>query len=329
MAKVNIDDVRKELEKATGVTRASGQAEKDYLLLVMRKVAALDDKEWKALSEPAQDWYNDAAEAVNDKKDPPTLGDSEPATEPRSRRRTNDDTHDVSRTETRRREAEPEGPADPKVGDEVVVKTEDGDTFKGKVLEIGERSIVIDDDGEEEVIKRKSVKSIKVVGGSSAKDEPAAEPKVGDTVDVTMEDGEVFTGELLEAGERSVVVEVKGEEEVLKRAKIKSIKVAGGKSAPKDEPKEEKTTRTRRGASDGDDDKTPRTRARRGSGDGEESDVAKAWKLIAENLEDDFDAVVKKVAKAGLDVKDNTLNIKFNDVHKHYKLFKELGYIKK
>lgn len=335
MAKVNIDAVRKELEKATGVTRNSGEGEKEYLMRIMRKVAALDDKEWKALSEESQDWYNDAAEAVNAKKELPTLGDSEPEKEPetRSRRRaTDDDGDEKPKGRSRAAAEEDDAPADPKVGDTVTIKTEDGETFKGEVLEISERSIVIDDDGEEEVIKRKNVKSIKVSGAKAeaAKDEPPAEPKVGDTVDVTMDDGEVYTGELIEAGERSIVVDVKGEEEVLKRKSVKSIKVAASKAKADDKPKEDEKPagRSRRGAAKDDDgDKAPRTRARRG--DGEESDVSKAWKLIAENLDDDFAAVTKKVAKAGLDVKENTLNIKYNDVHKHYDLFKELGYIKR
>lgn len=321
MAKEDLSALRKELEKATGVKRAEGEDEQTYLARVMRKVAALDDKEWKGLSEAAQDWYNDAAERSNEKKDLPSLGSDEPAEEaPRARSR------------SRAADDEPAAPADPKVGDTVTIKTEDGETYKGEVLEITERSITIDDDGEEEVIKRRNVKSIKVTGGKAeaAKDEPAAEPKVGDTVVVVDADGEEFEGELLEATERSIVVEVKGEEEVFKRAKIKSIKVAGGKarSSTKEEPAKEETTSRRRSTAkdDGEGDGEKRTRSRRGA-DGE-SDVQKAWKYITENLDDSFEDVAKHVKKQGWDVKENTLNIKFNDVHKHYDQFKALGLIK-
>jgi small nuclear ribonucleoprotein (snRNP)-like protein len=321
MAKAN---VRTELEKATGVTKSKDESLQEFYKRIIRKVAKLEDKEWDALSDEAKNWYNDAADQANEKKeitDPP--GD-EPEQEPES-------------TPRRRavRDADDDGgasKAEPKVGDTVTVTLNDGEKVKGTLTELDEKNIVLDVKGEEEVFRKSKVKNIEVVGGGkpAAKDDDdapkAKDPKVGDTVELTTTDGEIHKGELIELDEKNVVLEIKGEEEPFRRSKVKSmVATSASKGKAKDDDDDKPA---RRGSSKGkDDDEKPRTRATRGEGG--ESDVTKAWKLMANNLDWTFDQAVKGVAKADLEVKENTLKIKYDDVHKHVALFKELGLIKK
>lgn len=320
-----MSDIRKELETATGVERSKSEDEQEYLKRIVRKVSKLDEKEWDGLSKAAQDWFNDAAECMNDRKDLPSIGGDE-------------DDKPAPRRRVARDEAEAPEVAEPKVGDTVVVTMNDGEKFQGELTEIDEKNVVIDCDGEEEIMRRAKIKDIRVkkaAASGKAKDEDdkpkAREPKVGDQVEVTKADGEIVTGELLELDEKNVVVQVGKEEEIMRRAKVESIKVVEGKAKPATKEEDEKPATRRRasaGADEGGDAK--RTRASRGA-DGGESDVSKAWKVMAEMMPDSpkFEDCAKSVKKAGLDVKDNTLELKFRDLSKAYAYFKELGFIKR
>ena len=323
MAK-DLNAIRKELEAATGVERSKSEDEQEYLKRLVRKVAALKDKEWDELSGDAQAWYNDAAKAMNDKEELESLTPAKSA---------KDD--DEDKPAPRRRAAvedEAEAPADPEVGNKVLIVLNDGEKVSGTITEIDEKNVVVDVDGEEVVYRKSKVKSITVKGAAKKADkddEPAApvEPKVGDTVEVTNADGEIFKGELLELDEKNIVIEVKGEEEVFRRAKVKSFSKAAGKASAKADDDEKPATR--KGKGDETEDKPARTRASAKSAGGE-SDVTKAWKLMAEHVPGaTFEEMVKLVAKEGLEVKDNTLRIKFDDITKHHALFKSMGLLKK
>lgn len=56
--------LEKELQLATGVKQDDGEAEQAYLLHLVTGVADLPEKAWDGLSEPAQEWYNAAASAI-------------------------------------------------------------------------------------------------------------------------------------------------------------------------------------------------------------------------------------------------------------------------
>lgn len=55
----------KELQTATGVKRRKDEPENEYLLRLLQGVADLPEASWSKLSEPAQAWFNAAAEATN------------------------------------------------------------------------------------------------------------------------------------------------------------------------------------------------------------------------------------------------------------------------
>ena len=69
--------IQAELAKATGVNPEQGQSIIDpaYLKKLVRAVANLADKDWDALSGPAQEHHNTAADAANAKKDIPNFPD--------------------------------------------------------------------------------------------------------------------------------------------------------------------------------------------------------------------------------------------------------------
>lgn len=60
--------IQKELEVATGVKINKDEDVQGYMARVVSAVADLPEEAWNKLSETAQGWYNDAAEAVNNKK---------------------------------------------------------------------------------------------------------------------------------------------------------------------------------------------------------------------------------------------------------------------
>lgn len=69
--------VKKELLKATGLSEKKGEDGQALAKRLIRAVSELEDAAWGALSEEAQSWYNDAADALNAKKTLPTLDEAE------------------------------------------------------------------------------------------------------------------------------------------------------------------------------------------------------------------------------------------------------------
>lgn len=65
--------VYEELVAATSIEREEGEEKNDFLERLLEGVSALDDDEWKALSQETQEWYNAAAEAYRRDRDLPTL----------------------------------------------------------------------------------------------------------------------------------------------------------------------------------------------------------------------------------------------------------------
>jgi len=78
--------IEKELLAATELKAKRGEDRQDLLGRIMKEVAELDDAAWDDLSQEAQDWFNDAADAKNAKAKtipdfPDAEGDDEPEQE--------------------------------------------------------------------------------------------------------------------------------------------------------------------------------------------------------------------------------------------------------
>jgi hypothetical protein len=63
--------VEQELVEATGCKTKEGESRQKYLRRLHDDVKDMDDDEWEALSDSAQKWYNQAADARNNKEDLP------------------------------------------------------------------------------------------------------------------------------------------------------------------------------------------------------------------------------------------------------------------
>lgn len=74
--------IQKELEIVTGVKINKDEDAQGYMARVVSAVADLPEEAWNKLSEAAQGWYNDAAEAVNNKTPITSFDGAESPAEP-------------------------------------------------------------------------------------------------------------------------------------------------------------------------------------------------------------------------------------------------------
>ena len=250
--------IQAELALATGVNLARGESIIDvsYLKRLIKAVADLKDPAWNDLSKEAQDWFNDAADKANAKKDIPAFPDAE--------------SDDDEKPRTRRRSAEPEPEQAPalKKDDVVTIVTGRGKEVTGTVVDPddkGELVLMVGEgkDAEEIGYDLSKLQSITVVKPPKVEadeekprrrraaedDEPAVvEPEVSDSVEVTTQSGRTKLGNIVEISDDTLVIkDAAGEEIEYARSKVKSIvvKVKNAKPAGKA----------------GDDDEKPRRRA--------------------------------------------------------------------
>lgn len=296
--------IEAELLEATELSAKRGEDRQDLISRLMKAIGTLTDKAWDALSQAAQDWYNSAADAKNEKAkvlpDFPDLEEDEPAP-----------------TTTRRRGAKDEERLT-QVGDTATVKTKRGKEVTGKVVELDKDVIVLDVDGKEEEFSMDRVESVTVnhgtAGGSSEPDDPFAK---GTSVVLVTKRGKEVTGTILEIDDDIVVLDVDGKEEEFSRDRVESIKPAGGKA--KDEPK----ASTRRGAATEDKgavgakEREPRSTNPPGVSIGQ-----RIRELIVENMDAGEDAISKLLKKEGIDFRDGTLKLNYSEVHKLLDLLK-------
>lgn len=225
--------IQAELAKATGVNPEQGQSIIDpaYMKKLVRAVANLSDKDWDALSGPAQEHHNAAADAANAKKDIPNFPDYVEPEEAAPRRR--------------RAAAEDDAPAakayKPAKGDEVEIVTSRDKVVVGKVVDPDDAGdLVLLVDGEEIGYGLAKLKSItqknapepeadKPRHRRAAEDDDApakAEPEVGDTVEVENSRGTKKLGNIVEMDSEVLVIkDAAGEEIEYAREKVKSIVV--------------------------------------------------------------------------------------------------------
>jgi len=322
--------IKKELMEATGVAQKRGQDEQEYLKALVKGVSDLDDKGWNGLSVLAQDWFNEAADAVNAKKEVASFPDAE-----------KEEVKEEEATPRRRaasKEESDDKPAqkDPKVGDDVVITTKRGKTVEGKVTEIDDDQIVVAVGDNELEIVRKNIETIvvaffneekKTTRRRAAEEEPEEpafdEPKVGDQVTAVTAKDKTYSGEIIEIEDDLIVVKVGDEELELTPSKLKKLTI---------HPAETKTSR--RKAADDEGDAKPRGRAEakeepaaKGSKIGVKSNggvsvTQRMRELICADLGADKDAIMKIINKEGLKYREATMDVVFADTHKVVTLLK-------
>lgn len=311
--------IQKELAEATDINPKRGEDHQEYLARLVKGVAALSDKEWDGLSQKAQDWYNDAADAKNAKaKTLPDFPDAEKAEE------------EAPKSSRRGAAKEEEAPAKPKVGVVAKITTKRGKSSTGTIVEIDDDVVVIKHgDGSEEEFDRSRVESIEVAGGGAkadADDGEDADPiKVGVEVTVVTKRGKEVTGKIVEIDDEFVVLDVDGKDEEFDRSRVEAIKPAkaakpAAKGKAKDAAEEEEAPKTRRGAAKGDDagDEKPK----RSSNAAGVSVGTRIKELIADDLEATEAEIGKILTKEGIEFRENTLSLQFKDCHKFVDILK-------
>lgn len=327
--------ILKQLCEVTEVNQKRGEDEADFKKRLIQAISELNDEDWNSLSAEAQDWFNDAVDAMNAKKDIPAFPDAEKE-EPTSRRRSSKDPEPAAaEPKSSRRGAAKEAPADVGVGDKVVVTNKRGKTFEGEIVEMDDEIVVLKEaDGEETEIARDRIESMVAAkkeepksGRRRAADddkdpEPAVvEPKEGDEIEAVTARDKTVKGKVVEVADDLVVVDDGDGEIELAPSKLKSLKILGGKT--KEEPKS-----SRRGAAkdkDSADEKKPRTRSTNKEG---VSATVRMRELIAEDFDRSRDDVDKLLKKEGLEFRPNTLDLVFADCHKFIKILDAAGKLK-
>ena len=322
--------IQEELAKASKCAPDAGEkiTNQDYLAALVKAVGKVDDDVWDGLSDPAQDWFNDATDAFNKKKQIPEFPDlekEEDAPAPRSRRRASADD-------------EPKAAAYvPKKGDEVTVTTKKGRQYKGKVVDPDDAGELVIDTGEEELgIRIDNIDVVAPVNAEPPADEPRsrrrkaaeeeepaapAEPAVGDTVEIKTKRGTVKMGNVIEIDE--VIIAIKdttGEEIEFDRDRLESVVVKVKKEA------EPASGRRRARGDDKEDGK--------GKDDGEKAGRASGGvglvirEMIIDHLDWSKDKVIAEIKKQFPDAKDNTVGLNYTEVHKIIGLLKDRKMIK-
>ncbi|TXH49518.1 MAG: hypothetical protein E6Q97_22540 [Desulfurellales bacterium] len=318
--------IEKQLAEATEVTRKRGESDQDYMARLVKGTSELDDASWEKLSPEAQNWFNDAADNLNKKKELPDFPDAakaeEKKEEPVSRRGS------AKKTEEKKDE-----PAEAKVGDKVTIVTKRDKTIEGEVIEQDADMLVVKDaEGEELEVARDRIKTIEVKAEEKAprrrkaadEDDPPetpADPKVGDEVKVVTKRGKTITGKVVEIdGDVLVIDDGEGEIEV-DPEKAESIEVtkaaAGGKSSKKDDAKADK------GKEDKGDKKKISAKANGGV-----SATGRMRELVCEDPSMSKEDLSAKLKKEGLEFRDNTLDLVYADAQKIISILRDLKKLK-
>ena len=318
--------IQAELLKATDLSTKRGEEHQDFLVRLMKGVSELSDKGWDGLSQAAQDWFNDAADAKNAKaKVLPDFPDAE-----------TEEAAEEEKPKTRRGAAkeEAEAPAKPKVGVVAKITTKRGKSSTGTIVELDDDVVVIKHgDGSEEEFSRDRVESIEVAStGKAAKAEEPEEPviKVGVEVTLTTKRGKEVTGKIVEIDDEVVVLDVDGKDEEFSRDRVETIKPVKAAKTKKEEPADdEEKPKTRRGAAkdeptdDKGDDKPKRSSNAAGVSVG-----TRIKELIAEDFEATEEEIGKILKKEGIEFRDNTLKLQFTDCHKFVEILKKAKKLK-
>ncbi len=310
--------IQKELCEAAEITELKKDGDRQgFLTRLSLTMDQLPDSQWEKLSKEAQNWVNEAADAVNAKKDLPDFPDVEKEEAPATGRR-------------RVAAEDKKTPYAPKVKDDVKVTTKRGKVITGKIVEMDKEILVLKNtSGDEEELSRDRIESIEPLASAEpAKEEGPRDPKVGDTVTLTTKRGKVVTGDVVEIDDKQVVLKVNGEEEEFDQDRVESIKIEGGRkaesagssrrSADKAEPK-----------ADAKDDKKEDDGKRTRASNGTVSVGTRIRELIIDDLDAKVDEIGKILKKEGLEFRDNTLSLNYTEMHKTLDLLRKKGLLKK
>lgn len=275
-----------------------------YLKRLALGVQDLPDDEWNKLGQEAQDWFNQAADAIEKKTDIPAFPDLVKA-EPAARRRGSSASAEVK----------PMTSADAKKGMKVVITTKRGKEYTGEVVEADDQGLVLEVDGKDVELDHDKIDKISLVGaGSDAEPEPM-EPEVGDTVEVVTKRGKKIMGNIVELTDEDMVLkDAAGEPHELSKDRLESVvvKVKNAKasgSTSRAGGKAESTSNTPKA------DAEPAGRAS-AKANGGVSVTTRIRELIAENLDAKKEDISAALKKGGLEFKQATLDLTFGDMHK-------------
>ena len=328
--------IRQELVDAAGIKQKDGESENAFLVRLVAHISDSDKfsgEKWDGLSEKAQDWNNNAADAISDKKDLPPFPDAEKEEAAPSRRGRRGAAAEEEKKEAYK----------PKVGDAVVYTSKRGKTIEGIIVELDEEQVVLNPKGEKGDEKDDSEwplagATIAPAGSKQAaaaeEEEPAA-PKVGDTVRVETHRGKIIIGKITElSDEEMVLVDSTDAEHEFVREKLKDVKVqVRGKSADKEEKeessgrrgrsaeKEEDKPSGRRGRSSGD-DKSKEGSGRASNADKEVSVGVRVGEIMLDNPGIKVEEVNKVLKKEGYEFRENTLDLNYKSASKFLELLK-------
>jgi ribosome maturation factor RimP len=307
-----------ELLEATGIKQNAKETDADLKKRVVTAVTELTDAEWAALSSGAQDWFNQAADAINAKEEAPDFPDAE---------------DDEPAVPARRRGAaaekkeEPET-QDPQVGDMVKIVTKRGKETEGELVEIDEDVVVLDVDGTEEEFDRSRIDTITVLGDTGtaeqSSDDAPAEPKVGDNLKVVTKRGKEVVGELVEIDGDILVIKTDDEEVEVDSTTAQSVEVV-------EEEKPAASSGRRRGAPAEPTDKpaaAEKTKRTTAADNGGVVATVRMRELIVENMDLDKAGIAKLLGKEKITYKDNTLDLVYADSHKLIKMMKDRKLLK-
>jgi hypothetical protein len=311
--------IYKGLVAATGFKPATGATFQALAAALVLAVQDLPDDKWDGLSPEQQDWFNDAATAVNTKKEIAPFPDLVAEAAAPTRRRAAAPAPVVK---------EPEPEAEPQVDDVVTVTNARDKVTEGIVLEITDAVIVLLVGEEEVEFSRDRLKSIVISGQAEAEqDSPALVLEVGATVKVTNARDKVTTGVVVELDDAVIVIRNVGNEEVeFTRDRLKSVEVVLG-AAPAAEVKKEAPAAAPAGrasraaaapaaaapAAAAKPEATARITA---AANGGVSATTRMRELIVENQKLDKASVSALLTKEGLAFKPSTFDLVFGDVHK-------------
>ena len=308
-----MSEIQKALAAATEVEPSKRKNEtitdQSYLERLALAVADITDEEWEKLPTAAQDWYNEAADAIEKKRDIDPFPDLPKAEEkPAARRRG-------------ATAAEPEK-YEPKKGDVVTVVTSRDKEYTGEIVELDKEGLVLDVDGKDVELDHAKIKSI-VLSGEAAGKEPEPEtpkdPEVGDTVKVVTKRGKEIVGNIKELTDDDMVVEdATGEIHELSKDRLTSVEIkyrpkaarAGGEgSTTKEKP-------------------TAKAAEKKEKADKPVTSTQRLRDLIVSDLAMTKDAISKTLTKEGFGFKQATVDLIYSDSHKLIGLLKEAGHIK-
>ncbi len=303
-----MSDIQKILATATEVEPSKRKNEditsQDYMKRLAVAVGELSDAEWGKLPAKAQDWYNNAADALKLGNAIEAYPDMTPA------------------AGTRRRGAPADAkPWEPSVGAVVAIVTKRGKNMVGTITELDKDGLVLDDGTELDHDKIANIGPAE--GGNAAvEDEPAGpkDPEVGDKVEVETARGKKITGEITALdGDDVVVKDSADEEHELNISKLKTFKLVGATKA---------TAATKPAAAKDEkpaDDKPKRVTA---SANGGVSATQRMRELICADLSADKAAIAAGLKKDGLEFKQATLDLIYADSHKLIQVLRDLKKVK-